>query len=150
MSQKSQSDFGKIPDEQDWLGYADDLDVAYFHRLVYGKSISEAIPCFPNQCIERMDELLFSPRRVFQYYVHAFGAYLMSDSAVGESDAASPFLALLEAREKRDPGSVRSIIDALEPYLVFVATRQEYFDAPEHIYGNFSQRVAEIRQACRI
>ena len=76
-------------------------------------------------------------------------AYLMSESAAGEADAASPFLSLLEAREKRDPGSVKNIIEALEPYLAFVAERQEYFDAPEHIYGNFSQRVANIRQACR-
>ena len=149
MSKKSKSSYEKIPGAQEWLGYEADLDVAYLHKLIFGKSIQEAIPYFANQCIERMDELLFSPRRVFQYYVHAFGAYLMSESAAGESDAASPFLSLLEAREKRDPGSVQNIIEALEPYLAFVAERQEYFDAPEHIYGNFSQRVANIRLACR-
>lgn len=73
----------------------------------------------------------------------------MSESAAGESDAASPFLSLLEAREKRDPGSVQNIIEALKPYLAFIAKRQGYFNAPQHIYGNFSQRVANIKQACR-
>jgi hypothetical protein len=149
MSKKNRSSYSRIPGDQEWLGYDADLDVCYLHRLIFGKSIDDVVPFFANQCIERMDELLFAPRRVFQYYVHAFGAYLMTEGAKGESDAASPFLALLEAREKRDPGSVRNIIDSLEPYLEFLAERQEYFDAPEHIYGNFSQRVANIRQVCR-
>lgn len=149
MSKKNKSSYAKIPGDQEWLGYEADLDVGYLHKHVFGKSIEDAIPYFANQGIERMNELLFSPRRVFQYYVHAFGAYLLTDGAMGESDAASPFLALLEEREKRDPGSVRNIIDSLEPYLAFVAERQEYFDAPEDIYGNFRQRVANIQQACR-
>jgi hypothetical protein len=148
MSKKNKSPYAKIPGSQEWLGYETDQDVAYLHKLIFGKSIQEAIPYFANQCIERMDELLFSPRRVFQYYVHAFGEYLMTQAAEGESDAASPFLSLLEEREKRYPGSVQSIIESLEPYLVFLAERQDYFDAPEHIYGNFSQRVAGIRKAC--
>lgn len=148
MSKRNKSSFGKIPDEQDWQGYESDMDVAYLHKLVFGKTIQESIPHFSNQCIERMDELLHAPRRAFQYYVHAFGQYLMQESAAGESDAAAPFLTLLEEREKRDPGSVRIILESLEPYLQFVATRQEYFDAPEEIYGNFSQRVTNIRLAC--
>jgi hypothetical protein len=148
MSKKNKSSYLKIPDSQDWLGYESDLDVAYLHKLIFGKSIQEAIPHFANQAIARMDELLFAPRRVFQYYVFSFGEYLMLESAAGESDAASPFLALLEEREKRDPRSVKNIIEPLQPYLEFVATRQEYFDAPEDIYGNFNKRVADIRRAC--
>jgi hypothetical protein len=138
----------RVPDERDWQGYESDLDVRYLHKLVFGKPIAEVIHLFRGNSIERMDELLFAPRRVFQYYVHAFGQYVMSEEAAGESDAASPFLALLEEREKRDPDSVREIFASLEPYVDFIGAGQEYFDAPEDIYGNFRERAQGIRRAC--
>lgn len=145
---KRPSPVGKIPDERDWLGYESDLDVTHFHRLVFGKPNVEVRHLFRDNAIERMDELLFAPRRVFQYYVHAFGQYVVSVEAKGKSDVASPFLTLLEAREKRDPGSVRQIFGSLISYIDFIASHQEYFDAPEHIYGSFRQRAHDIRQLC--
>jgi hypothetical protein len=138
-----------IPDESAWDGYENDLDVRDLHGLFFGKSIEDVQQYFGDgRSISRMDELLFSPRPVFQYYVHAFALFLRSERAAGDSDSASPFLSLLEAREKRDPGSVRNILPLLEDSLTFVASHQEYFDAPVDIYGDFKQRVQRIREMC--
>ena len=143
------SRLNRIPDQKDWEGYEADLDVKHLHTLFYGKSNTDVEKYFANgRAIERMDELLFAPRRVFQYYVHAFIGYLMSEEAKGDSDAASPYLSLLEAREKRDPGSVTSIYPELAKSIDFVASHQEYFDATPDIYGSFRERAMQIRELC--
>jgi len=139
----------RIPDKAAWEGYEADLDVKHLHKLFFGKSNVEVEKYFANgRAIERMDELLFAPRRVFQYYVHAFIGYLMSEEAKGDSDAASPFLSLLEAREKRDPGSVAAIYSARAKGLAFVAAHQKYFEADPNIYGDFLERAVRIRELC--
>jgi len=139
----------RIPDESAWYGYEEDLDVRYLHGLFCGKSIEEVQRYFgEGRSIERMDELLFAPRPVFQYYVRAFAHFVMSEAAAGDSDSASPFLSLLEEREKKDPGSVRIIFPALKEALVFVAKNQAYFEAPIDIYGDFNERVKRLYAAC--
>ena len=63
----------KIPDKEDWKGSEKDLDVKYFHRLVFGKGIDDVVDLFSGlRSIVRADELLFSPRRVFQYYIFSY------------------------------------------------------------------------------
>lgn len=139
----------KIPDKACWKGYDADLDVKYLCNLFFGKSVEEVQQYFGGtQSIERMDELLFSPRCVFQYYVHAFAKFVMSQKAIGDPDSASPFLSLLEAREKRDPGSVKDIYKSLSETVEFVASHQEYFDADVNIYGDFRELADRIRELC--
>jgi len=139
----------EVPDEAAWDGYEDDLDVRYLHDLFYGKAIAEVLEHFSDgRSIERMDELLAAPRSIFQYYVFAFTEYVTSHEAEGDSDAAGSLLTLLEAREKRDPGSVSDIYHELAATLDFVATRQEHFDADVKIYGSFRERADRIRQVC--
>jgi hypothetical protein len=139
----------KIPDKNAWGYYKEDLDVEYFRRLAFGKSIDE-IQCHfgEAQSISRSDELLFSPRAVFQYYVFAFANFLKSEKAKGDPDSASPFLSLLDAREKMDPGSVKEIFFRLSEIVEFVASHQQYFDADIDIYGDFQERAKLIRMAC--
>jgi hypothetical protein len=137
----------KIPDVKDWAGYEEDLDVKYAHKLLFGKSIPEVIHHFARSPIERADELLFMPRKAFQYYVFAFAEYLRTKESIGESDAASPFLNLLIAREKRDPGSVMEIYDALFPTIDFVSSNQERFDADPKIYGSFKEKGLTLADA---
>ena len=140
----------KIPDQNDWEGYLGDLDAVYFHKLAFGRSLEELQEHFgETRSIERMDELLFVPRPVFQYYVFAFVRFLKSTKAAGDSDSASAFLALLEAREERDPGSVSEIFDDLSDAIAFVASHQDYFDADPHIYDSFEERASRVRRACR-
>lgn len=141
----------KIPGETDWIGYESDLDVKYAHRLMYGKSNEEIQHLFDGtQSIDRADELLFMPKRAFQYYIFAFAQYLMSSEAKGNSDAASPFLRLLIAREERDPSSVSMIYRKLQPIVDYVATHQEWFDADPDIYGSFLELGTRLHELCEV
>lgn len=139
-----------VPDASDWSGLdQDDLDAPYFRDLFFGKSIVQVQEYFgEGKSIERSAELLVVPRRVFQYYIHAFAHFLKSEAAAGDSDSASPFLGLLLAREEVDPGSVCSILHELDETLVFVASNQVYFGADPDIYGDFRQRVRQVYAAC--
>lgn len=139
----------KIPDDSDWYGYEGNLDVSYIRDLFYGKSNEEVQEYFgENRSIERAVELLSCPRAVFQYYVFAFAHFLTSERAIGDSDSAGPFLGLLEVRENCDPGSVQEIFSSLEEYVAFVASKQDYFEAPIEIYGDFREQYQDIRKAC--
>lgn len=139
----------RIPGKEEWAGYESDLDVKDAHRLMFGKSLDEVQHLFGGaRSISRADELLFMPRRAFQYYVLAFAQYVMSPNAAGESDTASPFLGLLVAREERDPGSVSQVYALLRPAVDFVGTHQDYFDAPSHIYGDFGVRARQLHELC--
>ena len=139
----------RIPDESAWYGYEDDLDVKWMHDLFCGKSNAEVQTHFGGgSSIERADELLFAPRPVFQYYVHAFASFVMSDQAKGDPDSASPFLGLLESREERDPGSVKTIFESLASCVDFIASNQTHFDADIDIYGDFKERAQRVREKC--
>jgi hypothetical protein len=144
--------YGKVPGPAEWAGYETDLDVRDAHRMLFGKTVQDAATEHNfggGRAISRMDELLFMPTRAFQYYVFAFAEYLMTGAAKGDPDAASPFLSLLEAREKRDPGSVAQIYEKLAPFVEYVGANQEHFDADQDIYGNFRERADGIRRACK-
>jgi hypothetical protein len=149
---KTDMKYGKIPGPKEWEGYKDDLDVQYAYKLFFGKSIPEVMEHFTvgGRCIERADELLFMPRKAFQYYVQAFAEHLNSERAAAEADAASPFLRLLINREKRDPGSVMEIYGKLSDTIDYVASHQSYFEAPENIYGSFQELAEQIRTAYKI
>ena len=51
----------KIPSQDDWAGYEDDLDARYAYRNFFGRTIDEAVPLFHENPIERCDELRFMP-----------------------------------------------------------------------------------------
>jgi len=140
----------RIPDESAWYGYEDDLDVKSMHDLFFGRSNTDVQKHFGGgSSIERADELLFAPRPVFQYYVHAFASFVMSQPAKGDPDSASPFLGLLESREERDPGSVKAIFESLVSCVDFIANNQTHFDADIDIYGDFKERALRVREKCR-
>ena len=139
----------KIPDDEEWAGYKNDLDASYAHDLWFGRSLDDMQKDFPGgRSIERGDELLFMPRRAFQFYVFAFAQYVMSDAAIGDADAASSFLGFLKAREKRDPGSVATIYDRLQPTIEFVAESQTRFSAGHDVYGVFREKAAALAALC--
>jgi hypothetical protein len=145
-SQKHQ----KVPGKEEWAGYESDLDVKYAHRLMFGKTLDEVQDLFGGtHSIGRADELLFMPRRAFQYYVLAFAQYVMSPNAAGDSDSASAFLRLLVAREERDPDSLSQIVSALRPAIDYIAGNQGYFDADPNIYGSFADMGKRLHALCR-
>lgn len=136
----------KVPNAQDWAGYEKDLDAKYAHRLFFGRTTSEVLHLFGDgRGIERASELLYMPRRAFQYYVLAFAQFLRSDQGAGQADDASPFLNLLLAREKFDPRSVAEMYAELEPTVEFVASNQSHFNADPGIYGDFRERAQALK-----
>jgi hypothetical protein len=140
----------KVPSAEDWAGYKDDLDVKHARGLFFGRTTSEVLHHFGGgRGIERASELLYMPRRAFQYYVFAFAEFLTSDKAAGESDDASSFLRLLIGRERQDPGSVAQIYVDLEPAVDFVSSNQVHFDADLDIYGDFRELASQLRTAVR-
>jgi hypothetical protein len=137
-----------IPGPEDWAEQKD-VDARNVHAFWFGKSLDDVQGFFKgSQSIQRGDELLFMPRRAFQFYIFAFTQYVMSEAAVGDADAASSFFKVLIAREKGDPGSVAQIYDQLEATLEFVAESQSRFDADHKIHGDFREKAAEIAKLC--
>jgi hypothetical protein len=136
----------RVPAREDWLGYDSDVDVRNAHKLLFGKSIAEVQQYFGGvQSIQRANELLFMPRRAFQYYVMAFAEFVTSENARGDSDTVSSFLRLLISRERRDPGSVAQVFGELAPAVDCVASKQLEFDADPNIYGRFAELADQLR-----
>jgi hypothetical protein len=139
----------KIPGPEEWAGYGDDFESRETHDFWFGKSLDDMQSTFPDcLSIQRAHELLFMPRRVFQFYVFAFAQYVMSETAIGDSDAASCFLGNLIAREEHDPGSVSEVYERLAPTVEFVGGSQARFDADHDIYGDFAEKAEKIKQLC--
>jgi hypothetical protein len=139
----------KIPGTGEWAGYADDFNARNAHAFWFGKSLDDMQPSFEGgRSIQRGQELLYMPRAAFQFYVFAFAQYVMSDAAIGDSDAASSFIRFLTAREKREPGSVAQIYDPLQATLEFVAESQSRFAANHNNYGDFREQAAALAKLC--
>jgi len=137
----------KIPGVEEWAGYQEDFTARNAHAFWFGKSADDMQPFFGgSQSIQRGQELLYMPRQAFQFYIFASAQYVMSEAAIGDSDAASGFLTGLIAREKRDPGSVAAIFPRLEPTIDFVAASQARFDASHDIYGDFNEKAEELKK----
>ena len=140
----------KVPGVGEWAGYEADLDVRHAHKLMFGKTREEVQGLFGGvHSIERADELLFMPRRAFQYYVLAFADFLASEAARGDSDSASSFLRLLVSREERDPGSVSQIYEQLRDGALQVASNQKHYDADPAIYGAFPDVIDLLDTICQ-
>lgn len=139
----------RIPDEDDWAGYENDMEASYAHELIFGKSYDDVMYDFRYCAIERAEELVHVPRRVFQYYVFAFVQLFNSpDESVGQSDCASVFLQLLCRREKHDPGSVAQIYSDLRSTVEHVAANQVFYEAPVDIYGDFCEHARQLKALC--
>ena len=71
----------KIPGRRGLGGATDDVDARNVHAFWFGKSLDDVQRHFAGgQSIQRGDELLFMPRRAFQFYIFAFAQYVMSEA----------------------------------------------------------------------
>lgn len=132
-----------IPNRKAW-GELDDLDVRYAFNLYGGKPISEMTPFFTRDPIGRLDELRFAPWEVFSYYIFWFADFLTSDESKEEADSASCFLDLVLEKARAEPEKFRELYPRLEPAVVVVAGRQDFYDAEVELYGLFSDHKREI------
>lgn len=126
-----------VPSREAW-GSLDDLDVKYAFNFYGGKSIKDLASDLIYNPIERVDELRFSPWAVFSYYIFWFVEFLTSDESKGEPDCASCFLHLVLEKAQAEPRMFKKLYPHLKLAIDIVAGRQEFYEAPVHIYGLFS------------
>jgi hypothetical protein len=137
----------KIPDDSDWGAWKADADQSDAHAVFFGKSVEDVEQEFATHPIERADNLRFMPPVPFQYYIHAFTKFLLSPASKGHSDAASSYLRLLDDKLNNDPAAVMTVMSSLLPSVDSIAERQAFYEAPEHIYGNFPKKRDQLHRA---
>ena len=85
----------------------------------------------------------------FQYYLYALRNYVMSERVLASemsSDAASCFLGLVILKLRDAPTSIISIMEDMLPAVEYVASNQMLFDADIDIYGDFIEKLSEIKR----
>jgi len=157
----------KVPNQSDWIGYEKDLDLQDFYRLVYGKQVEDIYYYFKEGAyISRSDELLYSNRNIFQYYIYAFALYLETIGKY-DIDAQDGFLRLLLNREEKDPGSVcqiyhnqyniqivdedfdkKSITLSLESTVRNIENRLDKGVIDREIYSDFPELINNVKKLC--
>jgi hypothetical protein len=136
----------KIPNEQDWGDWKPDLDRSYAHKIFFGKSKSEAIELFVENAISHQEDLMWMTRIPFQFYIHAYKEYILSDRSKEDSDGASCYLRLIKYKLEEEPDQITEIFNDILPSLEIVASRQEFYDADIDIYGDFKELLIDIKQ----
>ena len=137
----------RVPTEQDWGNYRDDLDQNDAHQKFAGKTNEEMQKHFRNNAIATTNDLRWMPRIPFQYYMMGFRDYIASGNfeSTWASDSASCFLRLVQEKLENHPDHILAIMPELLPTIEFVANNQTRFDADESIYGNFLEKLKHIQ-----
>lgn len=158
----------RIPTEADWDIWKDfigcptfekdmwDIDIEYAKKHFMGKSKEECFAFFSEDFMRCSDDFTVMPRACFQYYIFALAEYLKNIADVPQksreelfylnsSDASSCFLSFITYRLKEDPQTMFPIFAELLPYVEVVAMNQEKLDASLDIYGDFKERLEEIK-----
>lgn len=82
-------------------------------------------------------------------YMLGFRDFVMSKNLgfLGSADAANCFLGLVFEKLEKQPNQILPIMPNLVATLEYVARNQKLFDADEGIYGDFSEKVSQIKDA---
>jgi len=141
----------KVPTEEEWENYWDDLDTKYAYKVFYGKTNDEVQEEFKCAVLERAEELSYMPIKPFQYYVFGFKQFIESGQfdELDASDVASCFIRLIEDMLIRKPAYVKPILNELLSTLKHVAENQADYDADEEIYDNFNEIFENIQKLAK-
>jgi hypothetical protein len=136
-----------VPSEKDWGDYKADLDQNHAYTVFAGRTNEEMQPFFRRNPIEMTDELRWMPEVPFRYYMLGFRDFVMAKQFgfLDASDAASCFIGLVLEKLDKHPPHINPIMPDLLPALEYVAHHQALFEAQEHIYGNFLEKLARIK-----
>jgi hypothetical protein len=135
-----------IPTEADWGNYQAEPDQKYAHEMFAGHTNEEMQPHFYRNVIDRADELRWMPEVPFRYYMLGFRDFVMAGkfAHLGDSDAASCFLRLIEEKLESHPVHILSIMPELLSAIRHVGQNQASFHADDKIYGNFQEELDRI------
>lgn len=137
----------RVPMEEDWGNYQDDLDQNHSHQMFAGKTNEEVQIHFRNNVVATTDVLRWMPRVPFQYYMIGFRDYIRPGNFNPSwvSDSASCFLGLILEKLERHPDHILPMMLELLPTIEYVANNQTEFEAAESIYGNFLEIFKQIQ-----
>ncbi|MDR3638194.1 MAG: hypothetical protein P4L84_30600 [Isosphaeraceae bacterium] len=135
-----------IPTEDDWRSEPWHLDLDWAYKNFHGKTFAEAVRLFEDNALVYQEDVMYMPGRVFRYYGRAYIAYLLSDTARGDSDGASCFIGLINHKAEFQPDDIRPLWSEIEPVLHKLAEHQDEFGADWMPYRSFRARIHEIVQ----
>ena len=127
-----------IPAEADWRSEPWDLDIPYAYEHFFGKSLVEAFDLFVENALRYQEDIMFMPLACFEYYIHAYMDYLLSDKSAGDSDGANCFFGIVECRSHDICGGGDVLRRRVVEVLDRLRTRQPWYDATPEIYGDFA------------
>lgn len=113
-------------------------DVWEARRVFFGRSEVEAKELFRGNLLDTSGLLEGMPPKVLKFYLPACLDYLLSHDAQGDSDGASAFLRTILRLLDWGGAEVRCVVAASIFAIEQVSTRQDFYHASEHIYGNFA------------
>jgi hypothetical protein len=138
----------EIPTEEDWqfnpANVNANLDEAWAYKNFHGKTFDEAVRLFEENVLHYQEDLTYMPGRVFDFYLRAFIAYLMSDGGKDDLLGASCFLDQIRFKAKYEPETIRPLWPVIEPALKHVVELQERSEEEWSPYRNFRRKVHEI------
>lgn len=136
----------KIPNERDWLNQHGDLDVASAREDFLDVTYEQAVRLFEENALRYQEGVVFMPFDCFTFYVHSYIDYLLSDASRGDADGASCFFTVVECRADDILKLPSDAQERIERVLDGLSKEQKFYDADESIYGNFADRVSELKQ----
>lgn len=131
-----------IPTEADWRSELWDLEIPLAYRNFYGKNLEEAFGLFVQGASVYQEDIVYMPLPCFRYYVLAYTNYLLSDASQGDSDGASCFFSMVEARRDDIRSSSAELIGQITLTLQKLNDHQEWYLADAKSYGTFAARAA--------
>ncbi len=141
----------KIPNKTDWGNYSDNLDTLYAYKKFGGKTNKEMQKYFKVNVVERAFEIRSMPLKPFQYYMLGLKEHIDSEDfgQFEESSATSCFIELVLDTLKEKPEYINPILDQLLSTLNYIAENQEYYEADIDIYGDFREKLKNIKLLAR-
>ena len=132
-----------VPTEDDWKRHTDDLDGNWAYKNFFGKNLTEAYEMFVENALHYQEDIMFMPLPCFQYYVHAYIDYLLSEKSKGDSDGANCFFGIVEIRKTDICASGEELCLRVSELLHHIDKKQDWYNANPEIYGDFSAKANE-------
>jgi hypothetical protein len=134
-----------LPRESDFIDpRSHDLDERHAVKMFLGKTAEQAEAMFRKNFICYQEDLQYMRAPAFRFYVLPAIAYLLSESANGDSDAASTFCNVLESRLENDPEALTPIIPVALDAIAKILDRFDRFDCSPDIYGDVPSRYRAV------
>jgi hypothetical protein len=133
----------RVPTEADWRSEPWGIDTPWAYRHFFGKSSAEAFDLFVENALFYQEDIMFMPLACFNYYVHAYMDYLLSDKSAGDADGASCFFGIVEVRCHDICAGGESLRRRVREVLDRLRNGERWYDAQPEIDGQFSARADE-------